>query len=155
MNDEPYEHLNSCLKVSWISTFGVGFHIFRDLSWPSQPGTSLIKCTKCTKYELWKKAFVFKSATALKLPASPLSVLVTTSCTSWWTMPPPHEGHPQDVEDEMNWGDPPPQEGDGRGRHGEAGGAGGGSVAGPGRSGRKVLNRLSSFLLAMAVKFGW
>ena len=102
-----------------------------------------------------KKAFDFKSATTLKLPASPSSVLVTTSCTSWWTMPPPHEGDAQDVEDEMNWGDPPPQVGDGRGCDGEAGGARGGSVAGPGRSGRKVVNRLFSCLSAMAVKFAW
>ena len=67
---------------------------------------------------------------------------------------PPQQGDPQDVEDEMNWGDPPPQEGDGRGCHGEAGGAGGGSVAGPRRSGSKVVNRLSSCFCAMAVKFG-
>ena len=46
------------------------------------------------------------------------------------------------------------EEGDGRGCDGEAGGVGGGSVAGPRRSGSKVVNRLSSCLSAMAVKFG-
>ena len=46
------------------------------------------------------------------------------------------------------------EEGDGRGCDGEAGGAGGGSVVGPRRSGSKVVNRFSSCLSAMAVKFG-